>query len=206
MAQVAIPLLLLGTAYLVCNDNTKEEEKEGFTELKDQVDQDGLLSKSYDTFSPNVSNTNLNTNNEETLSARQDKYMLSKSRITENESNNMFENLAGERVRFGDINHNNMQVFFNNKSNGGPTFKEYDQILDNYTGNGSYEVAKMESASFFKPEENLQNVYGNQNTNDFMQSRVVASNIQSNTKPWEEKQVAPGIGLGYEGVAENGLQ
>lgn len=205
MAQVAIPLLLLGTAYLVCNDNSKEEEKEGFTELKDQVDQDGLLSKSYDTFAPNLSNTTLSTNNEGTLSTRQDKYMLSKSRITENESNNMFENLAGETVKYGDINHNNMQIFYNNKSNGGPSFKEYDQILDNYTGNGSYEVAKMESASFFKPEENLQNVYGNQNTNDFMQSRVVASNIQSNTKPWEEKQVAPGIGLGYEGVADNGF-
>lgn len=205
MAQVAIPLLMLGTAYLVCNDNSKEEEKEGFTELKDQVDQDGILSKSYDTFSPNVANTSLNVNNEETLSARQDKYMLSKSRIAENESNNIFENMAGETVKYGDINHNNMQIFYNNKSNGGPSFKEYDQILDNYTGNGSYEVAKMESASFFKPEDNLQNVYGNQNTNDFMQSRVVASNVQSNTKPWEEKQVAPGIGLGYDGVAEDGF-
>lgn len=205
MAQVAIPLLMLGTAYLVCNDNSKEEEKEGFTELKDQVDQDGILSKSYDTFSPNVANTSLNVNNEETLSARQDKYMLSKSRIVENESNNIFENMAGETVKYGDINHNNMQIFYNNKSNGGPSFKEYDQILDNYTGNGSYEVAKMESASFFKPEDNLQNVYGNQNTNDFMQSRVVASNVQSNTKPWEEKQVAPGIGLGYDGVAEDGF-
>ena len=27
MAQVAIPLLMLGTAYLVCNDNSKEEKK-----------------------------------------------------------------------------------------------------------------------------------------------------------------------------------
>ena len=205
MAQVAIPLLMLGTAYLVCNDNSKEEEKEGFAELKDQVDQDGILSKSYDTFSPNLANTSLNVNNEETLSARQDKYMLSKSRISENESNNIFENMAGETVKYGDINHNNMQIFYNNKSNGGPSFREYDQILDNYTGNGSYDVAKMESAAFFKPEDNLQNVYGNQNTNDFMQSRVVASNVQSNTKPWEEKQVAPGIGLGYDGVAEDGF-
>lgn len=205
MAQVAIPLLMLGTAYLVCNDNSKEEEKEGFTELKDQVDQDGILSKSYDTFSPNVANTSLNVNNEETLSARQDKYMLSKSRIAEKETNNIFENMAGETVKYGDINHNNMQIFYNNKSNGGPSFREYDQILDNYTGNGSYDVAKMESAAFFKPEDNLQNVYGNQNTNDFMQSRVVASNVQSNTKPWEEKQVAPGIGLGYDGVAEDGF-
>ena len=146
----------------------------------------------------------MNVNNEETLSARQDKYMLSKSRIS-NESNNIFENMAGETVKYGDINHNNMQIFYNNKSNGGPSFREYDQILDNYTGNGSYEVAKMESAAFFKPEDNLQNVYGNQNTNDFMQSRVVASNVQSNTKPLEEKQVAPGIGLGYDGVAEDGF-
>lgn len=205
MAQVAIPLLLLGTAYLVCNDNSKEEDKEGFSDLKDQAEQDGLLSKSYDTFSPNVAPTALNVNNEETLSARQDKYMLSKSRISDEESRNTFENLAGERVKFGDLNHNNMQIFFNNKSNGGPSFKEYDQILDNYTGNGSFEVAKAETSAFFKPEENLQNVYGNQNTNDFMQSRVVASNIQSNTKPWEEQQVTPGIGLGYDGVAQSGF-
>ena len=121
MAQVAIPLLLLGTAYLVCNDNSKEEEKEGFTELSDQAEREGLLSKSYDKFYPNVAKTSINTNNEETLSARQDKFMLSKSRVNEKETNNMFENLAGERVRYGDINHNNMQIFYNNKSNGGPT-------------------------------------------------------------------------------------
>ena len=97
--------------------------------------------------------------------------------------------MAGETVKYGDINHNNIQIFYNNKSNGGPSFREYDQILDNYTGNGSYDVAKMESAAFFKPEDNLQNVYGNPNTNDFMQSRVVASNVQSNTKPWEENKL-----------------
>ena len=55
----------------------------------------------------------------------------------------------------------------------------------------------------FKPETNLQNVHGNQNQNDFLQSRVNASQRHANSKPWEEVKVAPGLGKSYnEGVSE----
>ena len=48
-------------------------------------------------------------------------------------------------------------------------------ILDNYTGAGTYDIQKNEVAQLFKPQDNTQNVYGNQNSNDFLQSRMNTS-------------------------------
>ena len=45
MAQIAIPLLLFGTAYLVCNDEKEEEEKENFSTLEESIIQESLIQK-----------------------------------------------------------------------------------------------------------------------------------------------------------------
>ena len=70
--------------------------------------------------------------------------------------------------------------------------KTSDSILDHHTGGGSYSIAKQEKSSFFKPADNMQNVYGNKNNNDFMMSRINGSSKYSNTKPWEEIKDSPG--------------
>ena len=43
----------------------------------------------------------------------------------------------------------------------------------------------------------MQNPYGNQNSNDFYQSRVNASMKMNNVNPWAEDQVAPGMNQGF---------
>ena len=47
-------------------------------------------------------------------------------------------------------------------------------------------------------EDNLQNVYGQQNNNDFYQSRVNGSMKYSHELPFEQKKESPGIGLEYD--------
>lgn len=91
------------------------------------------------------------------------------------------------------MTHNNMTPFYKNKSNG-HQFEDtaIDSILDHHTGGGSNAIEKQEKSAFFKPTDNMQNVYGNKSNSDFMQSRVNSSSKYGNTKPWEEIQESPG--------------
>jgi hypothetical protein len=208
MAQIAIPLLLVGTAYLVCNDKSDENEKkgqEGFSDINELKNQGDLLANENKTYYPNTSKTELNINNSETLSSHRDKYFLKQQeRMTNDDSSRVFENLAGNKVKYNDIKHNNMDVFYNNKSNGHFDFN-YNNILDNYTGQGTFDIQKEEIKSFFKPEDNLQNVYGNQNQSDFLQSRVNASMYRANEKPFDSIKDTPGVNLKYDENSQLGF-
>ena len=92
-----------------------------------------------------------------------------------------------------------MNLFYSSKSNGHNTLNN-TSILDTYTGQGTYDIKKDECATFFKPESNIQNVYGNHNQNDFLESRVNSSQRHANTKPWEEVRDTPGIGMKYQEI------
>ena len=210
MAQIAIPLLLLGTAVLISNDENDENEqndkenpgKENMTNLTDIDPRGDLLSKEYSDFYPNIEKSKNNINNQQDTVQYQDKYFLKnvsaqeqKSSNSSNDSN-VFKTLAGEQIKSEDINHNNMNLYFGGKTNGVDSINS-SSILDTYTGQGTYDIKKEEIATFFKPENNTQNVYGNQNKNDFYQSRVNASQRHANDKPWQEIKVSPGINKKY---------
>lgn len=206
MAQIAIPIVLIGVAYLVSNDNdTKcnDETKEGFSIIGEEKNQGNLLANENKNYRPNISKTNLPTNNRQTNSQYQDKYFL-KGENRDMKGQNEFKNLAGNRVKYDDINHNNMNMFYSGKSHG---YNDVDRqsILDTYTGQGTYDIQKEEVAPLFKPEDNMQNVYGNQNQNDFMQSRANTSHRHANTKPWEEIRDTPGIGMKYDETNREGF-
>jgi hypothetical protein len=205
MAQIAIPIVLFGVAYLVSNDEnkkSKDQGKEGFSKVNDVKNQGNLLANENKNYYPNIDKTKNNVNNEETLSQYQDKYFIKDVRETQGE--NEFETLAGNKIKSTDINHNNMNVFYSSKSNGYSDLHQ-QSILDTYTGQGTYAIEKEEVAPLFKPETNIQNVYGNQNQNDFMQSRVNASQRHANTKPWEEIKDTPGLGMKYDEKNMQGL-
>lgn len=184
MAQIAIPLVIAGVLYLISND-----KKETFKDTPN-AGEDEIVKNS-------IEKSSLQTNNEGVYSQYQDKYA---SPAIKSQG---FTSLTGEKV--DKLNHNNMNVFYNSKSNGAysqAAFNKNDNTLDNYTGAGSNMIEKSEVGCFFKPHENMQNVYGNQNQSDFMQSRVVESQKFSNTKPWEEVKVAPGSN-GFNSGMEN---
>ena len=195
MAQIAIPLLLFGTAYLVCNDENTEEEKESFSTIEESKNARILNPVYQNDFYPNISETKNNVNNQESLSSHKDKYFVRNTKV-ENGSNE-FKTLAGEKMLYKDVKHNNMNIFYNNKSNG-HDIMEYDNVLDNYTGQGTFDIKKEEVGSFFKPCSNNGFINGAPNVNNFLQSRVNTSLKQSNTKPFESIRDTPGIGMNYD--------
>ena len=258
MAQVAISLLLAGTAFLISNNRKKSDE--GFSNINDdtsviksddnsiynsgQIESDNMINEEYDentgkmkggtTWSSTYLSDQLNTNNRmarpggnnfvssvsktvnnvnmnQDVSQHQDKYYMNNScsnnldTETFFKKNSVFKNLAGKTIDTSTLNHNNMNHFYSGKSNGYLPNLDQNTVLDNYTGNGTYDIKKEEMSSFFKPEDNMQNVTGNKNSNDFYQSRVGnISHRHANTKPWEEIKVTPGVGMNYEESSNTG--
>ena len=201
MAQIAIPLLLFGTAYLVCNDENEKDEKENFTSIEESDKMRIMYPKREKNFYPNISETKNNVNNEVELSSHKDKYYLKNVKV--DNGSNEFKTLAGEKILFKDVKHNNMNIYYNNKSNG-HDIMEYDNILDNYTGQGTFDIKKEEIGSMFKPVSNNEFIYGAPNVNNFLQSRVNPSLKQSNNKPFESIRETPGIGMGYNENSQMG--
>lgn len=203
MAQVAIPLVIAGALYLMSNE--KKEKKEGFvtddTEYTKVTDPTVLLKDDTKTWYNSIDKSNVPMNNQGIYSQYQDKYFINpKQNIN---SNNEFESLTGNMMNENDIKHNNMNLFYNKKSYGMAFDNGSSSTLDNYTGAGSLVIDKSEVGNFFKPETNLNNVYGSQNQNDFYQSRVNESARHANAKPWTEIQARGGGDLGYNWAVSN---
>jgi len=190
MAQIAIPLVIAGVLYLVSNDKKKENFVNDVANYN-KIDDGGISVKN------NTDYTSLEMNNQGVYSQYQDKY------IGRPLQNSGFTSLTGEKM--DKVQHNNMNLFYNNKTNGKysqPDFNKNEGKLDTYTGSGSTMIEKNEISSLFKPHENIQNVYGNQNQSEFIQSRVVQSQRFANTTPWEQVREAPGT-TGFNSAVEN---
>uniref|UniRef100_A0A6C0ETB9 Uncharacterized protein n=1 Tax=viral metagenome TaxID=1070528 RepID=A0A6C0ETB9_9ZZZZ len=194
MAQIAIPLVIVGVLYLISNDKKNEEFTNPLELASISKDPNGdkLLNDDNTDFYNNVDPTSLAVNNEGNYSQYQDKYLLKNKKKMEG-GDNTFKSLSGNTITNNDLNHNNMQIFYNNKSNGASYTN--DNRLDNHSGSGSLSIEKKEISSFFKPAQS-QNVYGSQNQSDFMQSRVNESLRHANTKPWAEIKDSAGT-LGF---------
>lgn len=149
-------------------------------------DNEGFTSQSSPEVKPNLHLSKLNMKIDENLRNNMDKYTLPDKNIVPS------------------LSHNNMVPFYNNKSNGYDSgkYNNFEGILDTHTGIGSQTIEKKETAQLFKPQDNLQNVWGNQNQNDFLQSRVNESNRFANTKPWEEIRESSGT-LGFNSGIEH---
>ena len=116
-----------------------------------------------------------------------------------------FISLSGSKIAGSDFNHNNMVPFFGSKMRGFTTGANvYETLFDNKTGTGSQQIRKRERAPLFAPQNQMNNVHGMQNNNDFIQSRMMPSTKISNVKPWEEERVAPGLDKGFNGMAGAG--
>ena len=224
MAQVAIPLVIVGALYLMSND--KNKDKENFEDTP--VDAPYQLLKDNTTnFYNKIADSKIAMNNQGDYSQYQDKYYLGKKRnestgdeirdLNNNqvkindvasmaeyefflsnkkriekaeldkkkaEINGDYLSLTGDKVSAENMTHNNMAMFYNSKSYG--HYTPDSQRMDNYTGAGSLSIDKREISALFKPEQNVQNVYGNQNQSEFFLSRVNESLRKANTTPWEK--------------------
>ena len=222
MAQVAIPLVIVGALYLMSNDKSKENFEDTPVDAPYQ-----LLKDNTTNFYNKIADSKIAMNNQGDYSQYQDKYYLGKKRnentgdelkdLNNNqvkindvasmaeyefflsnkkriekadldkkkaEINGDYLSLTGEKVAAEDMTHNNMAMFYNSKSYG--HYTPDSQRMDNYTGAGSLSIDKREISALFKPEQNVQNVYGNQNQSEFFLSRVNESLRKANTTPWEK--------------------
>ena len=206
MAQIAIPLLVLGGFYIVSkhdkDDIAKNDcsVKEGYENAKTLKERDINYPVSIGVSKNNVQKySNPNQTTDKFFDKRvQESIVNNNPRESVGSGRERQMSLTGEKIDNSKFVHNNMVPFFGSKMKGATTSADIAETrLDNMQGNGSQFIQKKEQAPLFKPETNLQHAHGAPNMNDFLQSRVNPSMRMANTKPWEEERVAPGIGKGY---------
>jgi hypothetical protein len=208
--ELAIPLIALGSLYIVSNQSKPgESKKEGFeslpnTNIPDKNYPDGTVNNIENDLSASLSTVN----KYDGQSAYTDKYFnpnVRNSLVNKNAETDtsQYYSLTGDKVDSKYFNHNNMVPFFGGKIRTAIDPKSNEAIMDNYLGSGSQIITKSEQAPLFAPNEKYQWANGAPNMNDFYQSRVNPSMRMANVKPFEEEKVGPGLGLGY-GTAGSG--
>ena len=211
--EVGIVLVGLGAMYILSNQNQQKsnvnvkhyyQKKEGFSgnhrsRLANPpvnnypVEEKGQVKKSTLYYSGASNDTEMPQTN-----------MNIGSTLNENQAD-QFESLTGERMRPGDIKHNNMQPFFGSSIT--QSTKGYEGVLDNYTGAGSQNIEKKAQAPMFKPQKDMQWQNGMPSTTDYMQERM-RNNVTSkmhNAKPFESVQVGPGLNQGFKKEGSGGF-
>ena len=233
MAEVAIPLLALGSLYLISNldknnnkTNKTNETNENFTNMGAKMNKNylpnthipninfptevtipGQVNRStpVDPTSQNYVHQYLNPN--QTTDKFFDLNNLSSNKnITTTTQIAHIDSLSGNKIDKKEFNHNNMVPFFGSKVRGrNVNDNNAESILDNTQGAGTNSKNKVEQAPLFKPEDNMQWSHGAPNNTDFIQSRQLPSQKIANVLPWEQEKVGPGLGLGYTTNGQGGF-
>lgn len=225
MAEIAIPLLALGGFYVMSNQPTETRSDD----IATRQGREGYVNMGKDTGANSLPNYKVPMENypveNDTTRSNHSRTRDYQGRIRTNESFfdpnnraqqqrvdarsahvNTIESLSGKQMSKDEFRHGNMVPFFGAKTTGQPvTEKANSSILDNHQGSGTYHQRKQETAPLFNPGDNVQWNHGMPNHSDFIQSRVNPSMRMANTKPWEETQVAPGLGKGYGTEGNNGF-
>lgn len=106
--------------------------------------------------------------------------------------------LTGEPLDKNNFEHNNMVPFFGGRVKGATVSGDQaESTLDNMQGGGSQHNHKVEVAPLFKPTSNMQHSNGAPNVSDFVHSRMNSSLKQSNVNPFKSESVAPGLNKGF---------
>jgi hypothetical protein len=229
--ELAIPLVALGGMYVISNQNKegltkKSNMKESFNNMGIRTNlQEKLPESKFSNYLPNTNVPPQNypiMNNKELIDNVQeypnpntatDKYFNQnayeqKQRAGIPVSNNIqqFYSLSGDYMDTKMFTHNNM-VPFNGAKPKGQIYNNNnaETILDNYVGNGSQVIKKIEQAPLFKPQENVQWTYGMPDMSDFYQSRQNPVNKNNMVKPFESIRVGPGLDKGYTADGSHGF-
>jgi hypothetical protein len=230
MAEIAIPLVGLATAYFLSNKkdiNKKDINKktdtvtEGYENTKIPITNTVDVPNNFPSFESKSGYTP-DYSNYSTPNAATDKYYKQsvykkivnggddfggKTQFgVDYQDQDQLLSLTGNVIDTSNFKHNNMAPYLGGKPRGRTADASVQEsMLDTMTGSGSQWTSKTESAPLFKPQEQLNYVFGAPNTNDFMQTRLLPSSKMSNVKPWEETRVAPGLDNGYTDVGSGGF-
>jgi len=213
--ELAIPLIALAGLYISSNQSSKTET---FRNRPDGLpntnipDRNYPIDQSFENPETDLTAKLSTVNRYDGGQAYTDKYFNQdmNSEHTDSASSSssaaaQYKSLTGNTVDSDYFRHNNMQPYFGSHIRGRVDPKMSETIMDNYTGSGSQITSKREQAPLFGPGENVQYAYGAPNNSDFYQSRVNPSLRMANVKPFEEIQVGPGLGLGYNAEGSGGF-
>ena len=226
--ELAIPLVALGGLYVISNqkEGFKKKSKENFNNMGIKTNlQEKTTESRFSNYLPNTNVPPQNypiMNNKELIdnveeypnpNVATDKYFNQnmyeqKERAGVPVSNNIqeFYSLTGDYMSTKMFKHSNMVPFNGGKPKGQIyNNNNAETILDNYVGNGSQVIKKIEQAPLFKPQENVQWTYGMPDMSDFYQSRQNPVNRNNMVKPFESIRVGPGLDKGYSADGSNGF-
>ena len=116
----------------------------------------------------------------------------------------VYSRLADIPMDNNEFKHNNMVPFFGGKLTQNVDSNRTQEKLDTFTGTGNFWKPKQEVENFANITKD--NIYGNQNDSDFLQSREVKSKYVTNYLPFEQETVGPGLNQGYTSKPSGGLQ
>ncbi len=205
MAAIAIPIVVLGSLYIL---SEQEKKKENFTQEaideqeKQKKEQEGFTNyeiKKLDNFEKSMTDSinSYNNSNQHT-----DKFFVPPTINSENQISLM----NGRTVKVDSFKHNNMQPYFGAKIRGATgDLNNTESLLDMKQGYGSQSFSKSEQAPLFKPDENVNLAYGSASNTNFIQSRMNESMKMNNVTLWEPQRVGPGLNLGYGTQDKNGF-
>ena len=186
MAALAIPIVVLGSLYILSEQEKKNSEKQSNHDIKQHKKK--FLSEGFSNFSQDDTLTSVNN---------YDDKQHDDINHTNSTQYNLVDSMTGEKIESSRFKHNNMQPFFGSKQRGIISdFNNNESLLDIKQGIGSQSRSKSEQAPLFKPDENVNFVNGTPNNTDFIQSRINESMKMSNVTLWEQQRVAPGLNLG----------
>ena len=220
MAEIAIPIVALGAMWLI-NGDRKKSRKETFDNVSGPQQRELVKGyvKSHLPVNPPVnypkptySELTSNTKYYPAPNAATDRYYQQKVYEKKVEDGGdptnaaIFQSMSGSDVQKCDMKHNNMVPFFGSKVTQRTTgFNGNEGLLDKMQGRGSQHIRKKAQAPLFKPQKNMNWAHGTPSTSDFIQSRMNPSRNISNTKPWEEVRVGPGLNKGFSSEGSNGF-
>jgi hypothetical protein len=200
MAEIAIPLALLGGMYILSNQEKNNENFQANRNIPKSQQNEiivnsneprqnypvaGTLGKAQLISSPNYYPS---------PNAATDRYFQQAVYEEEAEKDkNTYKLLTGNSVQKSDLKHNNMVPFFGSKVKQSMNYIGNESALDNMNGSGSQFIKKQEIAPLFQPTDNMQWGHGTPNTSDFIQSRMNPVLKMSNVKPFQEIRVGPGL-------------
>jgi hypothetical protein len=186
MAALAIPIVILGSIYIL-----SEQEKKA--SVKNSASNEKIQKREF------LSGGSGQTEN---FSNYREQVLPQVNHITNTQVNPIINAqvnlLSGQQANLDEFRHNNMQHYYGGKLRGFTgDLNSTESILDSKQGNGSQQISKSEIAPLFRPDENSHRPNGTPNNSDFFQSRMNESMKMSNVSLWEPQRVGPGLNMGY---------
>ena len=194
MAALAIPIVILGSIYILSEQEKKDSGKKNATQEKFQK---------QDFLSGGAKQTENFSNYRENVPERNNPNM---NQPINHVANSQINLLSGQQTNLSQFGHNNMQHYYGGKLRGFTgDLNLTESILDSKQGNGSQQFSKSEIAPLFRPDENSHRPNGTPNNSDFIQSRMNESMKMSNVTLWEPQRVGPGLNMGYGSQNSDGF-